>query len=67
MLIEEKPSDNKIKCAITADLLANKKISVNCGSPVLANEIRDLAMSMGKIVLIYTGKDEVILTQLGIE
>ena len=48
MIVDTNPNDNDILKSIMADLTANKKVSVNCSVPKLANKIRDLGLSLGK-------------------
>ena len=55
MLVDNKPTDDKIINQILSDLQDGKKISVNCCSKKLAKIIRHKVQLLGKVVALYTG------------
>ena len=58
MFIDENPDDKNILASIKSDLLAGKKISVNCASKKLLDKIFALGKSLGKVCAKYDGDND---------
>lgn len=61
MLVDNKPTDDKIINQILSDLQDGKKISVNCCSKKLAKIIRLRVQRLGKVVALYDGDNNEVI------
>jgi len=67
MIVDDKPSDEKILIQLKADLENGLKVSVNCASKKLAEKIFNLGKSLDKTTAKYTGENHEVFEQFGVK
>lgn len=66
MIIDDKPSDEKILSQIKTDLENGLNVSVNCASKKLAEKIFILGKSLGKSTAKFTGENNEVFEQFNV-